>query len=161
VLLSRAFARCLPFLPLALAAAMSPVLTAQTPSRASLPNNRYQQGLQAWQSGDLKTARSAFAAAVKTNPRDSEAQNAYGQVLLQLGDIDSAIVHFRLVTRLRPELGIAHVYLGQALLQKGLLADAEQELRAGVRLAPQQPSRMKFWREYSMLSRRAMLQLRR
>jgi len=37
--------------------------------------------------GDLPAARDAFKKAVKLNPRNADAQNMLGQVLLQEGDI--------------------------------------------------------------------------
>ena len=113
--LPNACARRLWILPFALAVAAILVVMAQTPPRLPARNDQYQRGVRAWESGDLKAARSAFAAAVRANPRDAEAQNAFGQVLLEQGELDSAIAHFRTVTQLRPELAIAHVYLGQAL----------------------------------------------
>src|ERR1022692_530188 len=70
----------------------------------------YQSGLAAMSRGDLPAARNAFEKAVKVNPRNADAQNMLGQVLLQLGDVDGAIVRFREVVELRPTLAIAHAY---------------------------------------------------
>ena len=137
---SSAFFRyCRVLLPFACALALPSTLAAQTAASVPSRQSHYQSGLAAWQSGDLKSARASFEAVVKLNPRDSDAQNALAQVLLQQGEVAAAIPHFRTVTRLKPSLAIGHVYLGQALSLSGDRENAITELRTGVRLAPQQP----------------------
>ena len=105
---------------------IDPALLAQKQSSSSVSgtNAVYQRGLAAWQSGDLASTHVAFESMVKANPRNVDAQNAFGQVLWQQGNLDAAISHLQAVTRLRPDLAIGHVYLGQALAQQGALTDA-------------------------------------
>ena len=96
----------------------------------------YQTGLAAFKRGDLPAAREAFTKAVELNPRNVDAQNMLGQVLLQQGDVDNAIVHFRVLVGLRPSLAIGHAYLAQALETKGRIDEAITEFRIAVQFAP-------------------------
>ena len=61
------------------------VASPQTKPPSSAASTAYQTGLDAMSRGDLPAARDAFEKAVKLSPRDADAQNMLGQVLLQQG----------------------------------------------------------------------------
>src|ERR1022692_4182516 len=119
----------------------------QTKPPGSAASTAYQSGLAAMSRGDLPAARDVFEKIVKLSPRNADAQNMLGQVLLQQGDVDGAIVRFRKVVELQPSLAIAHAYLAQALETKGRLDDAIAEFRIAVQLAPEQ------WQAHRSLGR--------
>ncbi|MGA7927902.1 MAG: tetratricopeptide repeat protein, partial [Candidatus Sulfotelmatobacter sp.] len=133
------------------------VASPQAKPSHSAVSTAYQTGIDAMTRGDLPAARDAFEKAVKLSPRDVDAQNMLGHVLLQQGAVDDAIARFRTVVQLQPSLAIAHAYLAQALETRALetqgrLDDAVAEFRIAVQLAPGQ------WQAHQSLGRELSLQ---
>jgi Flp pilus assembly protein TadD len=126
--------------------------TAQAKPANSTAPTAYQNGVAAFERGDLATARTAFQKAIKLNPRNADAQNMLGQVFLQQGEVDDAIVQFRTLVKLRPSLAIAHAYLAQALQAQSRLDEAITEFRIAVQFAPKQ------WQAHQALGRALSLQ---
>src|SRR5258708_24838348 len=103
--------RSLPSLLCLLAFLLFPVFLAaqsQPEATASAAGQRYSEGAAAFQRGDLVAARKSFSAAVRLNPRDAPARNAFGFVLLSQNDAASAVPQFRAAIRLQPSFLNAH-----------------------------------------------------
>ena len=69
--------------------------------------------------GRPRGGRRGAAASVAERPRDAQAHNVLGTVLLKLDDVNGAIEAFRAATRLDPALTEARVNLAQALVKAG------------------------------------------
>src|ERR1041385_5407504 len=96
----------------------------------------YKQGITALKKGDLDGAHNAFEKVLRLNPRNAEAHDLLGWVLLTQGQTDSAIAHYRQAIQLKPSLADAHINLANALAQKHDLEDALQEAQTAVQLFP-------------------------
>src|SRR5262249_16674366 len=127
---------CLILLPL-----FPAVLCAQTPPAETPSANQksYSDPAAALHRGDLAAARQSFEAAVRQNPRDPEARNGLGMVMLAQNDPRAAIPQFQAALRLKPSFDIAYINLSTALLRTGDLEGASREANSAVRVAPHQP----------------------
>ena len=96
----------------------------------------YARGVSALQHRDLNTAREAFEKVVKLSPRNADAQNYLGWVLLAQGEVENAIPHFRAALAVKPKLAQAHINLASALEHQGKLPDAATELRLALKISP-------------------------
>src|ERR1700746_3088906 len=106
---------CLPLLALLF---VPTLLAAQAPLSARHPENNqaFSEGAAALQRGDLAAARVAFSKAVRQNPRNAQAANALGLVMLAQNDAVSAIPQFQAALRVQPSFVNARINLCNALL---------------------------------------------
>jgi len=110
------------------------------PSANSSTNGKsFSEGSAALQRGDFVAAQASFEAAVRQNPRDAQARNALGFVLLSQNYAAKAIPQFEAAVRLKPSFVNAHVNLSTALLRTHDLQGAIREANAAIRLAPNEP----------------------
>ena len=89
------------FSPAVLALPQSTSVTLQA-GPSSNANHLYTEGINAARHGDLATARKAFEAAVHADPRNANAHNMLGWVLLAQGETAPAISELQLAIRLKP-----------------------------------------------------------
>jgi Flp pilus assembly protein TadD len=61
---------------------------------------------------------------VAERPRDAQAHNILGTILLKLDDVDGAVEEFRRAVQLEPRLTEAQVNLAQALMKTGHVQEA-------------------------------------
>jgi tetratricopeptide (TPR) repeat protein len=87
-------------------------------------------------SGDYNDALTLIAAALKRNPRDSDALTLRGNIRLEQGDAVGAVADLRAVLREQPTAVPILRSLARAHLANGEAALAEQNLRTAIAAAP-------------------------
>ena len=80
--------------------------------------------------------RELAKAGVDKNPRDAEAQNAYGLALMETGKLDEAQNPLIAAESLSPEIPDYKVDLGNLYLRKGVIELAATRFRGAIDLDP-------------------------
>jgi tetratricopeptide (TPR) repeat protein len=97
----------------------------------------FNQGQDAHEKGDLKTAIELYQKALKISPEFPEAELQLGNAQQQLGRIDDAEVAFRHAVELRADWPLAITSLGSLLVAKGQYAEASPLLIKAIELDAQ------------------------
>ena len=97
------------------------------------------QALTLHRAGRRREARALYESALKQNPRDQQAQFAYGLCLLEEGALPEGIGAMRRLLKAHPDHAGGHQALGKALAMTDDSAAAEPHLRRAVELAPASP----------------------
>ncbi|MBK5969458.1 MULTISPECIES: tetratricopeptide repeat protein [Thiorhodovibrio] len=84
-------------------------------SSINAPGERYQQALQAHQSGDLQTAEAGYRQLIAQNPAHAEALHRLGLVLYQRGDPAGAEAFIRRAIRINDQVPAYHCHHGVML----------------------------------------------
>ncbi|MGC1160022.1 MAG: tetratricopeptide repeat protein, partial [Acidobacteriaceae bacterium] len=95
-----------------------PLGTAQT-AAIRQASQAFREGTEAYQRGDLSTARTQFSLAVRLAPGIEEGHSALGVVLCSLGDYPHAIAELNTALKLKPQDRTAEENLAQAYSQSG------------------------------------------
>ncbi len=98
-----------------------------------------EQGLQSHRAGDLGAAEKAYARAAEADPRNSDAFNLRGVVVLSVGQLPLAVTLFRKATALQPGTHGYWANLGNALFETGDYTESEMAYRRATGLAPSNP----------------------
>ena len=98
------------------------------------------QGIQAFQNGDIPTAKKHFEIAVKNNPKDADALYYLGLVADQSGDKRGAEENYLAALKIRPDLDNAAVNLGALYIEAERLNEAMLVTRQGLQANPKNPS---------------------
>jgi tetratricopeptide (TPR) repeat protein len=107
---------------------------AQEPSESDDAIAIFNQGQDAHEKGDLKTAIELYQKALKIIPEFPEAEYQIGTAYLSMGQIDNAEKAFRRAVELREDWSLAMASLGAILVQKNEFAEAERILTKAVEL---------------------------
>ncbi|MEX2643486.1 MAG: sulfotransferase [Acetobacterales bacterium] len=94
---------------------------------------------QLMQAGRADAAEQAVRAALRQAPRDPDALEFLGLLLLQRGAAEQAVAPLQRAVRARPEKAAAHYNLGCALASAGRPRDAAAALRRATELDPARP----------------------
>jgi predicted O-linked N-acetylglucosamine transferase (SPINDLY family) len=97
---------------------------------------RLAEGLALHQAGRLDEAERVYAAVLETDPRNADAQQFLGLILLRRGDVDGAVARIERAVTLNPKVGAYHYNLGVALQRRGDASGATASYRRAVGLAP-------------------------
>ena len=100
-----------------------PLSSAQTAAMQQA-SQAFRAGSEAYERGDLSTARTQFSLAVRLAPGIEEGHSALGVVLCSLGDYPDAIAELNTALKLKPEDRTAEENLAQAWSQTGSGAQA-------------------------------------
>src|SRR5690242_14114802 len=84
----------------------------------------FNNGQDAHEKGDFKTAIENYEKALKIFPEFPEAELQRGNALQSLGDLDAAERAFRRAVELRDDWSLALANLGSVLVKKGRFAEA-------------------------------------
>jgi tetratricopeptide (TPR) repeat protein len=118
-------------------------LASQTTGRPmDLPpevSSRLAPGVSALKSGDLDTAQSIFASALRQGIKHPLVFHNLGVIEQQRGNHQRAIARFREALALQPDYAPSHLLLGSSLLALGRNVEAVRELKRAAALMPQQP----------------------
>lgn len=99
-----------------------------------------QRGQNAMERGDLPSAETMFAQAVKTNPNNVEARRQYAETLWQQGQRDLALENEAKLLALAPDDTAAGVRVGEMQLAMNHLDDARHMADQVLDLAPNEPT---------------------
>lgn len=94
------------------------------------------RALDAYDSGDAKTARPLLQKLNQNYPANYPASEALGSLYLEAGDLDAALPLLRRATVLAPQESLAFANLGAAYLKLSRAPEAVRELRRAVALEP-------------------------
>jgi protein O-GlcNAc transferase len=97
---------------------------------------RLQQGLTAFQAGQLAEAENLMAAVLKASPREPVALHVAGLVAFQQGRADLAVERLAASLQAKPDYAEAQNNLGRILLMLDRPAEAAERFRAALRHAP-------------------------
>jgi Flp pilus assembly protein TadD len=112
-----------------------------------------EQGTRIAQLGDPQEAERLFREALRLSPRDSDAWNDLGVVLVRQGQAALAVEAFLQAVRVDPNQLEAHRNLGIARDREGRFADAASAYRTFLRLSPaDHPARADVRRRLAELS---------
>lgn len=100
----------------------------------------FNQGQDAHEKGDLRTAIELYTKALKLTPDFPEAELQLGNALQAEGKIDEAETAFRKATELRPDWPLAITSLGSLLVAKGAFAEARPLLEKAINADDQNAS---------------------
>jgi tetratricopeptide (TPR) repeat protein len=100
------------------------------------PASDFARGVEFQRSGDLQGARSAYEAALRSNPRSVETLSNLGMVHLTLGRHEDALRCFSEALAIRPQLSGVRYYLGVVHYKTGEFAKARAELETVLRTQP-------------------------
>jgi len=106
---------------------------AQVPPLAEQP---YQQGMRAFEKGDLRTAIRNLRLAVKYAPKSPITHNSLGRAFLADGQADGAVREFRNAIALGPTFTEAYLNMARALEQRQDLDGAIQFCQYALRQRP-------------------------
>lgn len=112
-------------------------LTAMEKKNPSIPDVHRSLG-EAYSEGshpDRQKATEEFAAAIRLNPRDTEAHCEFGSLDLKSGDLQGAITELEAAVRLDPESKDAHSELATAYERASRPGDAQRERKLADRSA--------------------------
>jgi len=110
--------------------------TRKTPG-ASLAANPFTKAAQeAFNEGDLNSAKEQVLQALTADDNDGDAHNLLGYILGQQGDTASALPHLERAAALRPDSAEVHYNYGAALWYDGAKNKAISELKTSIRLDP-------------------------
>ncbi len=94
----------------------------------------FNQGQDAHEKGDLKTAIELYQKALKIIPEFPEAEYQLGAAYLSMGQTENAESAFRRAVELREDWSLPMAFLGAILVQKNEFAEAERVLTKAVEL---------------------------
>lgn len=97
---------------------------------------RLAEGLALHQAGRLEEAERVYAEVLAKEPRNADAQQFLGLVLLRRGDVDGAVERIEKAVSLNPKVGAYHYNLGVALQRRGEAEKATASYRRAVALSP-------------------------
>jgi Flp pilus assembly protein TadD len=97
----------------------------------------FQQGITAFQAGQVETALTCFRTLVRQEPRNLSAWNALGNILGAAGDAVGSITAYRQALVINAAVAEIHYNLAAQLQGQGDLEGAERHYREAVRLKPQ------------------------
>jgi protein O-GlcNAc transferase len=100
----------------------------------------YNEGLAAFQRGDLKVAGDRFVAVLELDPNVALAHNGVGLVLAGTGQTAEALECYDTAIRLDPQFASPHINKSVLLHQTGQLEAALESLRQAVKLEPGNPN---------------------
>ncbi len=95
-----------------------------------------QRGLEAQQSGDLRSAEQAYRQVLQQQPANPHALYLLGTIALQVGQFQAAVQCLSAAIRIHGSQSAFHSALGDALLRLGQVADAIASFRQAARLNP-------------------------
>ena len=94
-------------------------------------------GLQHHQAGRLAEAEAIYLQVLREQPRNTEALNRLGALLIQAGRRDEAVAHLEQAVALAPDNSLYQGNLGSAYVMVGRHEMAEAPLQEAIRLDPQ------------------------
>ncbi len=106
-------------------------------AKQGAPDPRLQQGLAAFQAGQLDEAEAAMASVLKQSPRDPTALHIAGLVAFQRGDAKTAVERLTASIKAKPDYAEALNNFGRILLILDRPAEAAIRFRAALRQAPE------------------------
>jgi Flp pilus assembly protein TadD len=101
-----------------------------------LAEQPYQQGMRAFEKGDLRTAIRKLRLAVKYAPKSPTTHNSLGYAYLQDGQVDAAVREFRNAIALGPTFTEAYLNMARALARRKDFDGAIQFCRYALRQRP-------------------------
>jgi len=112
------------------------------------------RALDAYDQGDMQTAKPLLTDLTKRYPGSFEANEALGTLYVEAGELPASLVYLRRACVLAPDQAIAHANLGAAYLKSGQGAEAVDQLRTATQADPRNGNTQSNLGQALMLTRK-------